>query len=754
MVDWNLVRERLRGYRRSWTNTWTLFKESKIGVAGLAIIVVFSAISSLAPYLGLKDPIFWRAPSEDVIQLRVNWIADTSTFLFNAGGPIDNQVAFRLLPRVQDPRSDRVYAASGDKLLAINPATGLRGWNLPFQASTTITAGPILVNFGSKIDTLTQDQVVLIGTADGTFYALNDTSPSGESGTPGGRAVVIQHVNGSIESIAVYSDDQPGRNPVERIFVGTSQGYLDAFSAANYSLLWEYPFGPNNPVRIASTPLNPPSKPSYSPAVTEDGDRLFLNAGRWYGLYAANGSFAWPLPYEVGTAWTSAPVVALPAKLGTGIFGELVYAATDDGWLFARDSVTGAPYAVWEGSPVAQFHSSGVKTIPVMETASQRDSGPLMNPWIDASTIYVTSETGILYAIARDPVGTQPAGSVVWRFSDEVLRDRGFYFSAPPVLETSRRLIFAVGIDTVGTPGTEDDSGVLYSINEVGGLVWRRDFSGVLTAPPSIWTSTEAAQLVPSLWIGTSKGVVFSMSSTGIYLAPLPPGTYPSGNSYLWGTDNQGRDILSQFIWGSRIALIVGLSAALLGVGIGLIVGLVAGYVGAKTDIVLMRFTDVVLVLPILPLLIILAAILGASIWNVVLVIALLSWPGTARVIRAEILSLKERPYIQSARVTGASSMRIMFRHLTPNVMPLVFLYMTFSVSAAILFEAALSFLGLGDINTPSWGNMLSTIQQADLIRAYWWLLPPGLGITVLSLAFFLVGRAFEQVVNPRLRTR
>ena len=194
--------------------------------------------------------------------------------------------------------------------------------------------------------------------------------------------------------------------------------------------------------------------------------------------------------------------------------------------------------------------------------------------------------------------------------------------------------------------------------------------------------------------------------------------------------------------------------AALLSVGMGLIVGLVAGYLGEKTDVVLMRFTDVVLVLPTLPLLIILSAVLGASIWNIILVIALIGWPGTARVIRAEILSLKERPYIQSARVTGASSVRIMFRHLTPNVMPLVFLYMTFSVSGAILFEAALSFLGLGDINTPSWGTMLSTVQQTDFLRAYWWLLPPGLGITILSLAFYFVGRAFEQIINPRLRAR
>ncbi|MEK6851410.1 MAG: ABC transporter permease, partial [Candidatus Thermoplasmatota archaeon] len=169
---------------------------------------------------------------------------------------------------------------------------------------------------------------------------------------------------------------------------------------------------------------------------------------------------------------------------------------------------------------------------------------------------------------------------------------------------------------------------------------------------------------------------------------------------------------------------------------------------------ILMRFTDVILVLPGLPLIITLAAVLGASIFNIVLVIALLGWPGIARIIRAEVLSLKERPFIDSARVTGASTTRIVFRHIAPNVLPLAFLYMTFAVSGAILTEAALSFIGLGDINTMSWGIMLQLVSQSKALTAWWWLLPPGLAITLISLSFFLVGRAFDEIVNPRLRKR
>ena len=764
MVYWDIARERARAYRRKAEETWNLFKQSRIGVVGVGILVIFVILAALAPVLGLRDPIEWRAPSEDVIELQTFWQADTSSFLWGAGDPIHSQVAARITPRATDPRADRLYVSSGSKLLAINPATGSRGWNRAFPTSAEITAGPVAVNYGSKSNPLYLDLVIYVGTADGTLYALNDSAVGigGETGTPGGPDVVTRSVGGRVTSIAVWSeptDDPgpgilPGRHPGERVFVGTSEGNLSAFAASNLSLLWRRPFGSGVTIRMAGSPMNPPTNPSYSSALTELGDRVFVNAGDWYGLYASNGSLAWSGWFPVSTPWTSAPVVGLSSVLADGSYGELVYAASDDGWLFARKPDSGQSYAPWESSRAAQVHPSGVRTIPVMETSSRRDPGPLFAPYIDSTTVYVSSASGVMYSIARDAGGTFPAGDVKWRFYDTVLRDRGFHFTAPPFLAVSQRIIFGVGVDTRGTPDASDDQGIVYSLSEVGGFVWRKDFNATLAAAPAVWSTTVGTQFVPSVWIGTGKGWVYSISSTGRYLAPLPPGTYPSGNQYLWGTDSFGRDILSQFIWGSRIALLVGFAAAALSVGIGLVVGLVAGYVGRKTDIVLMRFTDVILVLPTIPLLVILAAVLGSSIWNIVLVIALLAWPSTARVIRSEILSLKERPYIQSARVTGASSVRIMFRHLTPNVMPLVFLYMTFSVSAAILFEAALSFLGLGDVNTPSWGTMLSLVQSADLLRAWWWLLPPGLGITLLSLAFFLVGRAFEQIINPRLRTR
>ena len=759
MVDWVLVRERYRAYRRSFANTWALFKESRIGVAGVAIMAAFVILALAAPVLPLRDPIFWRAPSEDVIDLPTYWEADTSTAFFEAGAPIESQVAIRVLPAFANPLADRIYVASGNRLVAVDPSIGTAGWDPPgFDTSARITAGPVGVNYGSKQDPQKFDYAVYVGTEDGTFYALTDRET--QRVRPGGSNVAIRSLVGQVTSIAVWSNQTtasdalpPFRMEDERVFVGTAAGRLYAFAASNLSLLWEQNFGAVE-VRMAEYPLLPSSNPSYSPALTDDGKRIFINAGNWFALYTEDGAFAWPQFFAVSTPWTSAPVVARPSSLGDGTFGVLVFAASDDGWLFARHALTGEPYAVWTESSVARLNPDGDLTIPVLETATDQDPGPLFAPWIEGGTIYISSASGNVYSITRDPVGSLPAGTVRWRFTERILQEQGFRFSARPIVHPLQPIIYVPGIDPKGTPDEADDTGVLYSLEVDGRLFWRRDFESAVQASASIWTTPSAVQLSPSLWIGTSSGLVVSIASTGEYLAPLAPGTYPSGNTYLWGTDDQGRDILSQFIWGSRIALIVGFAAAGLSVGIGLVVGLVAGYVGRKTEIVLMRFTDVILVLPTLPLLIILSAVLGASIGNVILVIALLAWPGTARVIRADILSLKERPYIQSAKVTGASNARIMFRHLAPNVMPLVFLYMTFAVSGAILFEAALSFLGLGDINTPSWGTMLSTIQQSDIIRAYWWLLPPGLGITLLSLAFFLVGRAFEQIINPRLRLR
>jgi peptide/nickel transport system permease protein len=253
----------------------------------------------------------------------------------------------------------------------------------------------------------------------------------------------------------------------------------------------------------------------------------------------------------------------------------------------------------------------------------------------------------------------------------------------------------------------------------------------------------------------TADDKLFMETLTGVNVAPLPPGTYPSGNYYPLGTDWEGQDILTQVMFGTRAELLVGITAAFFSVVIGTIVGLVAGFYPGFVDNLLMRTTDVMLSLPYLVIMLLFAAAFGPSLMNIVIIFAILSWAGIARVIRSVTLSIKERAFVDAAIVSGASDTRLIFRHIGPNVLPFAFLYMTFSISGAIVTEAILAFLGFGDPTNITWGMMLQFLQiSGHSLDAPWWLLPPGIAITLLSLAFYLIGRAFDEVVNPRLRKR
>jgi len=220
------------------------------------------------------------------------------------------------------------------------------------------------------------------------------------------------------------------------------------------------------------------------------------------------------------------------------------------------------------------------------------------------------------------------------------------------------------------------------------------------------------------------------------------------------GTDQLGRDIFAQFLYGARISLFVGLLAALLSVLIGLLVGIVSGYVGRFLDEALMRFSDMLLVLPVLPLLIVLIAVLGTSIGNLIIVIGVLNWMGFARVVRSQTLSLKERPFIEAAKAVGAGRLHIIGRHILPNVMSLVYVSLALSVPSAITYEAAISWLGLYDPKVISWGRMLYDAQINEGIERLWWIIPPGISIALVSVSFILLGYALDEILNPKLRRR
>ena len=239
---------------------------------------------------------------------------------------------------------------------------------------------------------------------------------------------------------------------------------------------------------------------------------------------------------------------------------------------------------------------------------------------------------------------------------------------------------------------------------------------------------------------------------------PDNPALSPPSAEFWFGTDSQARSVLSLTIWGARVSLIVGLAATLITVFIGATIGLVAGYYGGWRETVLMRLTDWFLVIPFLPLAIVLSVILKPSLYTVIFVIGITSWPSTARVIRAQVLSLKTRGYVEHSRALGSGDVHLVARHILPNVGPLIFANTILIVAIAILTETTLSFLGLGPDPTAtiSWGTILEQAfgQGAAYSGYWWWIIPPGVAIVLLVLSFTMIGYALDDVLNPKLRSR
>ena len=257
--------------------------------------------------------------------------------------------------------------------------------------------------------------------------------------------------------------------------------------------------------------------------------------------------------------------------------------------------------------------------------------------------------------------------------------------------------------------------------------------------------------------VGMVSAVVLTffifLAVAGPSIAPYPPSEtiylengmqarlLPPSLKHPFGTTNMGQDVFSQTIVGARIAVFIGLISALFIVLIGTNVGLIAGYFGKSVDDILMRITDVAYGIPFIPFAIVLVTLMGVGTLNIILAITTLMWRTTARVIRSQVLSLRERPFVWAAKVAGAGHFRL--------------LYMAFGVAWGIMAEASLGFLGLGDPEKISWGQMLYFAFRSGAIRtAWWWVVPPGLSIILVVASCYLVGRTFEVVTNPKLQRR
>jgi len=276
-------------------------------------------------------------------------------------------------------------------------------------------------------------------------------------------------------------------------------------------------------------------------------------------------------------------------------------------------------------------------------------------------------------------------------------------------------------------------------------------------------------RLVASSRIGLLGLVVFSLCVGVAVLAPLLAPYAPMEKNYdasqrlmklhppsrdHWlGTTVLGRDVFSQLIWGTRPALVIGLSTAIGVILIGVNIGLIAGYYGGWIDNLLMRLTDIFMGVPFLPFIIVVLSLTQKSIFTIILAMMIIMWRSTARVIRSQVLSLRERPFVDAARISGAGSLKIIYFEIAPNILPIALVNVAFALAWSIITEASIGFLGFGDPNVLSWGTIIYRAFASEMsYKAWWWVIPPGAAIMILVTSVYFIGRAYEEMVNPRLK--
>lgn len=250
--------------------------------------------------------------------------------------------------------------------------------------------------------------------------------------------------------------------------------------------------------------------------------------------------------------------------------------------------------------------------------------------------------------------------------------------------------------------------------------------------------------------IAVMAPIIVPYDPNEMYLDVFPVGP---NVKFPFGIDHLGRDTLSRVIWGTRISLFVGFVSAGISAVVGTILGAISGYYGGFYDDIIMRIVDIFLMIPTFFLVLLVIAVYGSSIWNIMIVIGLTIWPSTCRLVRGQFLAFKEQPFVEAERALGSSSFRIIFKSILPNAFPPAIVNLSLQIASAILTESSLSFLGLGDPNQISWGMMLKDAQR--FIRVGWWMAPfPGLAIGLTVLSFNLIGDGINDALNPRLRER
>lgn len=730
----------LRKFGRGFKATWKLYRQSKTGLAGLSIVLGFFIVAVFAPWLAPYDKDF-RAPAVDT------FIADYASMNLTADGNWTHVLGLtsshrdhpleRVLAYSEDgkalvfPVNEGISELTGEPGIVVGTSTTIR---LPANASyltqvhfstsfmfimNTTEEGAMLYQYNSYMATPSSVPFELVATYNMSF------TPKYHSNLWNGYSFVVQ----SARLALAFADDhnvwmlnkrpgtvfEPGVDAVDFV----NRMYIDNATIVGNPLVVDGYFD-NGSMLLIPTDLGIRAYDLNITASALTGTVTNITIGDmvWSHNYTIENRTFDPV---VGSNMMVFPYPYMPT---TEIGKEYVVVASTENEVVAYDRVTGN--ITWANkllmTGLRDFEISSMHPSPDFIVLTGKADTMGFVAGIDKTTGRV-KENNTMYTTVDGYLNSEPEyviGQLMYVFST----DQGAIYLANSLLKVNA---------TFTAPG--------------GGAVTPVSFLGNIYI--------EMARGGNYFGVVTADNTLFVETLTGVNIAPLEPGTYPSGNYYPLGTDWEGQDILTQVMFGTRAELMVGITAAFFSVVIGTIVGLVAGFYSGFIDDLLMRTTDVMLSLPYLVIMLLFAAAFGPSLMNIIIIFAILSWAGIARVIRSVTLSIKERAFVDAAIVSGASDSRLIFRHIGPNVLPFTFLYMTFSISGAIVTEAILAFLGFGDPTNITWGMMLQYLQiSGHSLDAPWWLLPPGIAITLLSLAFYLIGRAFDEVVNPRLRKR
>jgi peptide/nickel transport system permease protein len=748
--------------RRNWRRlrqTWKLYKRSKIGLIGLTIMIGFVVVAVFAPIIAPYDPMF-AAPNEDV------FAADFTTQSLNATGTgiqidsVNETWHEPVLKWMPPPESNLVsilaYSSQGHAIrYDVDFVSIESGAALGIEVTLDVPPAFIIPQNTSFMEYVYFRSEYYMAIADSTYWELtfDDLTPKREVNI-GFAPVYLSNLWWIPRSAEVVQDEivcfamanettlfltakaHPGIGEfTERFFVSSKQVSVPDSNMTDLKII-------GDPIIILDANFDNDTLlivPTNKALLAYKIDISINIGGLLPGLVndVTIGDLFWYVDYQaIGDTLSTTinPVekhtiaVENPGPRKPESKDRIVLASNPGG------DEAGNLFSFWTAN--GTFNWWTTVTVPEMRSG-----------FVDG--VYPSDRRGFLVTAWQAPQGLVAGiegdtGRIRGGVTHYSLVE-GRVVSIPQFVQGNRRYILSTDQDKVYMLRENVKSDIVFSIEK-----------GILVPVIYIGNIMTEQQIAGNYYsIITGEPALFVQSLTGSYIAPLPPGVGASGNVYILGTDVFGHDIFTQLVYGTQNELIVGLTAAFIAVSLGTLIGMVAGYFGGIVDSILMRFTDIFLTLPILVIALLLASVLGPSLFNLIIVIAVFSWAGLSRVIRAQTLSIKERDFIKAAKVAGAGHRQILFRHLAPNVLPFTFLYMAYIISGAIVTEAILSFLGMGDPTSITWGMMLQYLRiSGHTLDAPWWFLPPGIAITLLSLSFYLIGRAFDEVVNPRLRAR